>query len=132
MKYKTTKEAVYAWVNEFNAVPTDMIAQLMADHPDDWEEVTVFDEDDELDDVLPMWGTMWSFGDSCDDYWLEEEDGIQKMSKCGFRIYHHEEWGWFFGIDGAGYDFYAEHWIPLYKARGLKWSDEDEKAEEGV
>ena len=129
MKYKTTKEAAYAWVNEFNAIPTDMIAQLMGDHPDDWEEVTVFNENDEPDDVLPMWGTMWSFGDSCDDWWLEKGDGIQKMSECGFRIYYHEEWGWFFGIDGAGYDFYSEHWIPLYKARGLKWSDEDLETE---
>ena len=28
------------------------------------------------DDYLPMWGTMWSFGDSCDDWWLEEGNGI--------------------------------------------------------
>ena len=130
MKYETTKEAVYTWVNEFNAIPTDMIAQLMEDHPYDWTEETVFDENDEPYGLLPMWGTMWSFGDSCDDWWLENGDGVQKMSECGIRIYYHEEWGWFFGIDGAGYDFYSEHWIPLYKARGLKWSDEDEEVEE--
>ena len=75
------------------------------------------------DDYLPMWGTMWSFGDSCDDWWLEEDNGIKKMSECGFRIYESEEFGYFFGIDGAGYDFYSEHWIPLYKARGLEWHD---------
>lgn len=75
------------------------------------------------DSFLPMWGTLWNFGNFCDDYWLEDEDGIRKMSECGFRIYHHEEWGYFFGIDGAGYDFYSEHWIPLYKARGLQWHD---------
>ena len=75
------------------------------------------------DDYLPMWGTMWSFGDSCDDWWLEEDNGIELMSQCGFRIYESEEFGYFFGIDGAGYDFYAEHWIPLYKARGLQWHE---------
>lgn len=81
--------------------------------------------------LLPMWGTMWSFGDSCDDYWLEYADGVQVMSDCGFRVYQHEEWGFFFGIDGAGYDFYSEHWIPLYKRRGLQWHDPAaEKAEE--
>ena len=64
---------------------------------------------------------MWQFGDSSDDWWLEEQDGIRKMSECGFQIYHHEDWGYFFGIDGCGYSFYDEHWIPLYKARGLKW-----------
>lgn len=79
----------------------------------------------EQDDGLPMWGTMWSFGDSCDDYWLEELDGIRLMSECGFRIYHNDEFGYFFGIDGAGYDFYESHWIPLYKARGLHWHETD-------
>ena len=78
----------------------------------------------ELDDPLPMWSTMWSFGDSADDYWLEELGGIQQMSQCGFRIYESYEFGYFFGIDGAGYNFYEEHWIPLYKARGLQWHDE--------
>ena len=41
------------------------------------------------EDTLPMWGTMWSFGDSCDNYWLEYADGIRVMSDCGFRIYRH-------------------------------------------
>ena len=75
-------------------------------------------------DMLPMWGTLWQFGDSADDYWLEDEENQRLMSECGFRIYEHDEWGYFFGIDGAGYDFYDAHWIPLYKARGLRWHDE--------
>lgn len=73
--------------------------------------------------ALPMWGTLWMFDDSTDNWWLEEGDGIKKMSECGFRVYESEEFGYFFGIDGAGYDFYEAHWIPLYKARGLKWHD---------
>ena len=77
----------------------------------------------ERDGFFPMWGTMWSFGDNADDYWLEELGGIKIMSDCGFRIYEHEEFGYFFGIDGCGYDFYEAHWIPLYKARGLQWHD---------
>ncbi|MBQ9528500.1 MAG: hypothetical protein IJR68_12930 [Fretibacterium sp.] len=72
---------------------------------------------------LPMWGTMWAFGDSCDEHWLSDDDGIVLMSKCGFRIFESEEFGYFFGIDGAGYDFYEQHWLPLYKERGLKWHD---------
>lgn len=74
-------------------------------------------------ELLPMWGTMWSFGDSADDWWLEDGNGIEIMSKCGFRIYESDEFGYFFGIDGAGYSFYDAHWIPLYKARGLQWHD---------
>ena len=84
----------------------------------------------EYDSILPMWGTMWSFGDSCVDWWLSDGNGIRIMSQCGFRIYEHEEFGYFFGIDGAGYDFYEAHWIPLYKARGLKWHDESAESEE--
>lgn len=78
----------------------------------------------ERDEFLPMWGRLWSFSDSADDWWLEEDGGIRVMSECGFRIYEHEEWGYFFGIDGCGYSFYDEHWIPLYKKRGLQWHDE--------
>ena len=68
-----------------------------------------------------MWGTMWSFNSIFDKEWIEKERNQKAMANCGFRIYHHEEWGYFFGIDGAGYDFYEAHWIPLYKARGLQW-----------
>lgn len=75
----------------------------------------------ERESTLPMWGTLWSFGDSADDYWLEELNGIELMSECGFRIFEHTEWGYFFGIDGAGYSFLEEHFIPLYKARDLHW-----------
>lgn len=73
------------------------------------------------DDYFPICGTLWQFSDPCDDWWLEEKDGLRAMSDCGFRIYYHNEWGYFFGIDGVGYDFYEQHWIPLYKARGLQW-----------
>ena len=72
----------------------------------------------ERDSILPMWGWLWSFSDSADDYFMDELDGIKKMSECGFRIYEHDEWGYFFGIDGCGYSFYDEHWIPLYKKSG--------------
>ena len=81
--------------------------------------------DVERGDVLPMWGLMWSFSDSADNNWLKDGDGIRKMSECGFRIYESEEFGYYFGIDGAGYDFYEQHWIPLYKIRGLHWHDEE-------
>ena len=33
--------------------------------------------------------------------------------------------GYIFGIDGAGYDFYEDHWIPLYKERGIQWHDKE-------
>jgi hypothetical protein len=27
------------------------------------------------------------------------------------------------GVNGAGYDFYENHWIPLYLALGYQWHD---------
>lgn len=94
---------------------------------DNGETVQVAENEFDREDYggLPMWGTMWAFGDSCDDWWLEN-GGLQLMADCGFRIYEQEDYGYIFGIDGAGYDFYESHWIPLYKARGLHWHKEEE------
>lgn len=83
----------------------------------------------EYDDSLPIWGKMWSFHDTCDDYWLENMGGIGIMSECGFRVYLSDDYGYYFGIDGAGYSFYEEHWIPLYLARGLQWHDPETEKE---
>lgn len=85
--------------------------------------VTVTSDDFEVcyDYALPIWGTLWAFDDSADIYWLESDEGIVAMSDCGFRVFHHDDFGYFFGIDGAGYDFYEDHWIPLYLGRGLHW-----------
>jgi hypothetical protein len=95
---------------------------------------TINTEVDEIevqrDGFLPMWGTLWAFSDGCDNYWIEELGGLQAMANCGFRIYEQEDYTYIFGIDGAGYDFYEAHWIPLYKARGLKWHKEAEEDSE--
>lgn len=89
--------------------------------------VTVFEDEFEVqrDDALPMWGTMWEFKDICDKEWLE--NNLQAVADCGFRIYESEDYGYLIGIDGAGYDFYESHWLPLYKARGLHWHTEDKE-----
>ena len=97
----------------------------------DGKEIEVYADDFEVehDGSLPMWGTMWAFGDTIDNDWLDGtycESGLQTMADCGFRIYTQEDYGYIFGIDGAGYDFYEDHWIPLYKARGLHWHKEEE------
>ena len=130
MIYDTIREAATAWVNGFNAVPTAVVEKLMRLDLDDVLEITPGRRDEDAD-YLPMWGTMWSFGDSADDYWLEKRGGLELMAECGFRIYEQEDFGYLFGIDGAGYSFMDEHWIPLYKARGLHWHREEEPAPEG-
>jgi len=77
----------------------------------------------DYDSQFPMWGWMWTFGECIDTEWAKEH--LYEMAECGFRIYESEELDLFFGIDGAGYDFLSEHFIPLYKVRGLKWHTEE-------
>ena len=88
---------------------------------DNGDQVVCNAEDFEVEHFgLPMWGTLWQFDDSIDNEWLERH-GIKSMSECGFRIYQSDDYGYFFGIDGAGYDFYEQHFLPLYDKRGLHW-----------
>ena len=117
-------EHEYGEIADIVKYEDDSLYQIRVDNGTDIE-VPTCDFDVVFDgDFLPMWGVMWQFGDSLDDYWLEEKDGLKIMADCGFRIYESDEFGYFFGIDGCGYDFYEAHWIPLYKARGLKWHNE--------
>jgi hypothetical protein len=103
--------------------------EIELDNGETLTDVDEYDFEVERYDYFPMWGTMWMFGDSCDDYWIGECGGLQAMANCGFRIYE-SEWGYIFGIDGAGYDFYEAHWIPLYIARGLQWHEEQTDKEQ--
>lgn len=148
MKFNTIKEACQAWVQEFNAIPQSIIEKAYPDLDGEVEilatericgycDGTEFTENEEGELVcdscertgferetydLPMWGTMWTFGSSLDSDWALRN--IEAMRECGFWVYQSDELGVFFGINGAGYDFYEAHWVPLYKARGLQWHSE--------
>lgn len=123
--YKTIQETTQLWVSQFNCFPTDMI-QTLHGNGMYFEEITLQTSGYRAYEYFPMWGWMWQFYDSIDDWWLEEGGGLAIMSELGFRVYESQEYGYFFGIDGAGYDFYETHWIPLYRARGLQWHDESD------
>lgn len=77
-------------------------------------------------DWFPAWNTLFQPKDSADENFIREN--LQKVADCGFRIYEHDDYGIYLGIDGAGYNFYEEHWIPLYKVAGMHWNDEEEGA----
>ena len=102
----------------------DLIATVEFENGDR-HEVQLEDLSVENEEGLPMWGTMQAFEDNCDSEWLDDEENLRKMAECGFRIFESEDYGYIFGIDGAGYSFYDEYWIPLYRARGLRWHDEE-------
>ena len=117
------------WSNEYQteaevlSVDRENETAMIDVNEDEDVEVSIHDLSREDYYYLPMWGTMWTFGSSLDTYWIEEQGGLEVMADCGFRIYETDELGYVFGIDGAGYDFYTDHWIPLYDARGLKWHE---------
>lgn len=152
MKFDTIRDATIHWVRRFNAIPVELIKKAYGDSgfdefveltptkyycrnchaefteyeetgdycplcgSDDYEEV-------EVQDYLPMCGWMWTFEEKIDEDWAR--DNLQDLAKCGFRVYESDELGIVLGIDGIDYDFYESHWIPLYRARGLKWHKED-------
>lgn len=117
----TVREAAEHWVSGFNAIPKALIEKAYGgNNVDGLEEITPASPNDV--NILPKWGTMWTFGKIVDEVWARKN--LKVMAKCGFRIYKSNEIGICFGIDGGGYDFYEAHWIPLYKARGLQWHDD--------
>lgn len=125
------REACELWVNrDMDYIDATMIHDMIEAGIGNFEDITPYEPDDEEDYPpcdwdygLPMWGTMFSFKDPFDVDWLR--DNLDKMKECGFTVFD-SDYGYFFGIDGAGYDFYEAHWLPLYDARGLHWHDEKE------
>lgn len=152
MRYETKLEAVRAWVEGFNAIPIDFVQKAYEGNGGFFfDEVEVLAEPQkecheceaqvDIDEnvctecgghdfgntlELPMWGTVWTFGERIDDEWAREN--AETLSSCGFHVYDSEDLGVFIGINGAGYDFYEAHWTPLYEARGLRWHKEEEGA----
>lgn len=111
--------AARKWVKGFNCIPSIVISKLYQSGD---EIVEITPPTLEIrEDVLPMWGTMFSFDHPLDNKWLDDPKNLRAMANCGFRIYAQQDYGYIFGMDGGGYDFYEAHWIPLYKARGLRW-----------
>lgn len=128
MNYKTKEDACRAWVATFDAIP-----QRMALQGDDiWENWEFFGRlNDETSEEygeeygpveIPMWGWFWMMSHSSDEKWLDENR--EAVADLGFTIIENYDEGWLLlGIDGAGYDFYDAHWLPLYDLRGMKWHE---------
>jgi hypothetical protein len=80
-----------------------------------------------------MWGTVFRVLDPVDKERIralcrpvtdKEDDlyGCQEVGQTG--IYAFEIYGKLvLELNGAGYDFYEHHWIPLYEALGYHWHE---------
>lgn len=125
-KNKKLLECCQNWVSSFNAIPIDVVKCVSEYGAGKFVLLSDILEDDYFDLCnssgvpLPIWSTLWTFGESSDEEFFR--DNIKLMSDCGFLVYDSEIFdSLVFGINGAGYSFFDSHWIPLYNARGLKW-----------
>lgn len=137
--YTTEKECAELFIDDnFEAFPTyDLRCKYESSWFEDWYYEGLMDGEDtdeeaEIDTYgmthEPMWSTWWIPSAYIRDWIVEHKE---EVAKCGFTLIFDAEDSELFalGIDGAGYDFYGAHWIPLYRAYGLKWHDEGTEAD---
>lgn len=62
---------------------------------------------------LPMWNILWRANNLFSYRFIL--DNLEAVAEAGFEIYQTED-DIYIGINGAGYDFYEAHWLPLYRA----------------
>lgn len=76
--------------------------------------LTVPEEDRWVERDFPSWAYLW-YPDSWDGPNQLKEAKI--LSEAGFVVYRSpkiaEHFGLLYGIEGAGYDFFSRHWVPL-------------------
>ncbi|WP_239740292.1 hypothetical protein [Mammaliicoccus sp. P-M59] len=114
--YDNEEYTVFNSDYEGNAILTHDGVQMIEVNPFEIDEI-------ENRPFLPMWSTMWQTT-SFLTYWIE--NNMELVASLGFQIYECDDLdGLILGIDGAGYDFYEMHWIPLYNAQGLKWHNKE-------
>lgn len=87
-------------------------AIVQVEDQEDEEEWRFSEMEEECNDWgYPMWGTLWMADTLMENFILEH---MYQVAEIGFKIYETEEGDILLGIDGAGYDFYENHWNHLY------------------
>ncbi|RLI83876.1 hypothetical protein DRP04_00155 [Archaeoglobales archaeon] len=143
-------EACRKWLRcDFSSIPTGLLEKaygptfddiiILAPTLDDYKKEYIDDgncdgdcesctyrecEDSYYEDVpkIPSWGWVFVPREGLDARWIRN-NARDIYNKCGIIVYETDEIGVFLGINGAGYDFYKVHWLPLYRLRGLKWHE---------
>ena len=117
----TKREAAQRMVErDFSAIPTALVSKAYP-YGEGITDLTPLEGNSDIGDIFfPRWGTMWLVDESVAARWIYSHR--EQVSECGFFIYKIEE-GLLLVIDGGGYDFYEEHWLPLYDAMGLMWHE---------
>lgn len=121
--YRTEAECARCWIHEdFDDIPE----RLVLNQVDACEHFEFFGIDCETEEYgrvdAPMWGTYFTPNTRLDADWIEAN--AREIANLGFTVIYEDGELFGLGIDGAGYDFYEAHWIPLYRLRGFRWHDE--------
>lgn len=127
--YTTKEECARLFVEErFDKIDSTMVTDLPEwyEHYEFRGESDEDPEEDGWDDSLayvepPMWNTWFEPSDSF--IYEKIEDMAKEVADLGFTLIYRDDEFWGLGIDGAGYSFYEEHWIPLYDLLGLTWHE---------
>ena len=77
-----------------------------------YEELTFTDEE-EYDSYLPTGETMYFISDSFVDSFIRDYSNLSLCKELNIRVYEVKE-GLFIGIEGYGYSYFDEVWLPLY------------------
>lgn len=118
---KNKKDCCNEWVERnFDYVDLNMLrmaCEKSSESGDYINRLTTWNPEDS--DFWPIWGTLFQPRMALDAEFILEH--LEEIEEIGFVVYQQEEFGVFLGIDGAGYDFYEDHWLPLYDLFGIKW-----------
>ena len=117
-------------IDEAEARLGDDIKAAMQLNPEEWTISGFYyneetDEEEYIEDgcylELPCWNTLWTPDFLIDEEWILENK--KAICELGFRIIENtkEYTGTWLGIEGYGYSFMQEHFLPLYELRGLEW-----------
>jgi len=90
-----------------------------------------FDDNDEPWERLPLAMPDHWPGAHGTVFWTTWNTVGEYAAQCGFEVYEPKLFnGIVLAIDGGGYDFYLDHWVPLYLAMGIEWHNGDKGYDE--
>ena len=109
------EQACKKWIDrDFSNIPALLIKKAYTS-----SELELLTSSCPVHDWPSEWGTLYHPESFFDSEWIK--DNLDTVEELGFVVYQADETGILLAINGGGYCFYQEHWIPLYKARGLQW-----------
>ncbi|MDE7425354.1 MAG: hypothetical protein K2N51_16980 [Lachnospiraceae bacterium] len=106
------RQEVINWTDTLDFIPTRAVVLLAENKLDNIIELTPKVNENVLD--FPTYDTMWRFKNGFDSLWIK--NNANKFREIGFRVFDSDIFGIIFGLEDTNFDFYFEHFEPLYNA----------------